>query len=88
MTYWCNVWRNSQPSRVGADAAVQYWATEEQAVEEIVCGAIGFYYDETLRVECKFSTVIDLKPQARKYEREAHQEQQADLAMTPSWEPL
>ncbi len=88
MTYFINVWRNSQPSRIDAEPAVQHWPTEEQAVEEIAAGSVGFYYDETIRVERQTATVIDLAIEARNYEREARQEQQAELAMTPSWEPL
>ncbi len=88
MTYWINIWRSSQPSRIDAEPVVQHWATEEQAVEEIVDGPIGYYYDETIRVEHQSATVIDLAIQARDYGWEARQEQQAEMAMTPSWEPL
>ena len=88
MTYWINIWQNSQPSRIGAEPAVQYWATEQQAIEEIVDGPPGYYYDETIRVEGQRAKVIDLEIPARNYAREARAEQQAEMAMVPSWEPL
>ncbi len=70
MTYYINVWRNSQPSQINAEPAVQWWATEEQAVEEIVDGWPGFYYDETIRVDGRSAKVKDLELAARYYARE------------------
>lgn len=61
MTYYINVWRNSQPGQSSAEPAVQYWAIAEQAIEEIVCGSPGYYYEETIRVEGQRATVIDLE---------------------------
>ncbi len=88
MTYWINVWRDSRPSRIEAEPAVQHWSSEEQAVEEIVAGFTDWYYDETIRVEGQIATVIDLSYRAEVYHREAQEEHRADLAMSPSWAPL
>ena len=63
MTYYINVWRSSQ--RIDAEPEVQHWATEERAVEEIVAGSIGFYYDETIRVEGRGAMVVVLAVEPR-----------------------
>ena len=69
MTYWINVFQPSQ--RIGAAPEVQHWATEEQAVEEIVAGSPGYYYDETIRVEGQAAKVINLEPPARERDPKA-----------------
>ena len=71
MTYYINVWRNSQPGQSSAEPAVQYWATEQQAVEEIAAGAPYYYYEETIRVSGLTATVIDLEPPARERDPKA-----------------
>ncbi len=70
MTYWINVWQSSQP-RIGTEPAIQYWATEQQAMEEITDGPPGYYYDETIRVEGPRATVIDLETPAREHDPKA-----------------
>jgi hypothetical protein len=70
MTYWINVWQSSQP-RIGTEPAIQYWATEIEAIEEITDGPIGFYYDETIQRDDQGATVIDLKTPARKHDPKA-----------------
>ena len=70
MTYWINVWRNSRPSKIDAEPVVQHWATEQQAIEEIVEGPPGYYYDETIRVEGPRATVVSLELQAYRYARQ------------------